>query len=40
MGGAGNKDVIGRLVAIPGVTATGGTVDATSAFLQKVILVR
>jgi hypothetical protein len=40
MGGAGNKDVIGRLVAIPGITTNGGTVDATSAFLQKVILVR
>jgi Putative Flp pilus-assembly TadE/G-like len=40
MGGQGNKDVIGRLVAIPGLTQGGGSVDETAAFLRKVILVR
>jgi Flp pilus assembly protein TadG len=38
--GPGNKDVIGRLVAIPGVTRGGGSVDETASFLRKVLLVR
>ena len=40
MCGAGNKDVCGRLVAIPGLTKGGGSVDETAAFLRKVLLVR
>jgi len=40
MGGPGNKDVIGRLVAIPGLTVGGGNVDETASFLRKVLLVR
>lgn len=40
MGGSGNKDVIGRLVAIPGVTKAGGTVTETASFLRTVLLVR
>jgi hypothetical protein len=40
MGGAGNKDVLGRLAAIPGVVANGGTVEKTASFLRKVRLVR
>ena len=40
MGGPGNKDVIGRLVAIPGLTQGGGSVDETASFLRKVLLVR
>jgi len=40
MGGAGNKDVVGRLVAIPGVTLGSGSVDETASFLRKVLLVR
>jgi Flp pilus assembly protein TadG len=41
MCGAGNKDVCGRLVAIPGMTVSGGgSVDETASFLRKVILVR
>jgi Flp pilus assembly protein TadG len=39
MGGTGNKDVLGRLVEVPGVT-TGGGVTSTASFLRKVILVR
>lgn len=40
MCGAGNKDVCGRLVAIPGLTSGGGSVDETASFLRKVLLVR
>ena len=40
MGGSGNKDVCGRLVAIPGLTSGGGSVDETASFLRKVLLVR
>ena len=40
MCGPGNKDVCGRLVAIPGITEGGGSVDETASFLRKVILVR
>jgi Putative Flp pilus-assembly TadE/G-like len=40
MGGTGNKDVIGRLVAIPGVTKGAGSVDESASFLRKVLLVR
>ena len=40
MGGPGNKDVIGRLVAIPGLTKGDGSVDETASFLRKVLLVR
>jgi Putative Flp pilus-assembly TadE/G-like len=40
MGGTGNKDVIGRLVAIPGVTKGTTSVDDTASFLHKVLLVR
>ena len=40
MGGSGNKDVIGRLVAIPGVTKAGGNVDESASFLRTVLLVR
>ena len=40
MGGAGNKDVIGRLVAIPGMTVGTGGVDETATFLYTVKLVR
>jgi Flp pilus assembly protein TadG len=40
MGGTGNRDVIGRLVAIPGVTRGGANVDETASFLRKVMLVR
>jgi len=39
MGGSGNKDVLGRLVSIPGVTLGGG-VDETASFLRTVLLVR
>ena len=39
MGGPGNKDVIGRLAAIPGM-ATGGGVDESASFLRTVLLVR
>jgi len=40
MGGAGNKDVVGRLVEIPGLTKGTSSVTATAAFLRKVMLVR
>jgi hypothetical protein len=40
MCGPGNKDVCGRLVAIPGLTRGGGSVDETASFLRKVLLVR
>lgn len=40
MCGPGNKDVCGRLVAIPGLTKGAGSVDETAAFLRKVLLVR
>jgi hypothetical protein len=40
MGGSGGKDVIGRLVAIPGVTKGAGNIDDTASFLRKVLLVR
>lgn len=40
MGGPGGKDVIGRLVAIPGVTNGASNVDETASFLRKVLLVR
>jgi len=40
MGGSGNKDVIGRLVAIPGVTLGTSSVDTTASFLRTVLLVR
>jgi Flp pilus assembly protein TadG len=40
MCGTGNKDVCGRLVAIPGLTQGGGSVDETASFLRKVMLVR
>jgi Flp pilus assembly protein TadG len=40
MCGPGNKDVCGRLVAIPGITVGGGSVDETASFLRKVLLVR
>src|SRR4051794_7831836 len=40
MGGSGNKDVVGRLVAIPGVTIVGSNVDTTASFLRTVMLVR
>ena len=40
MGGTGNKDVVGRLIAIPGVTKGGGNVTASASFLRTVLLVR
>jgi hypothetical protein len=40
MCGQGNRDVCGRLVAIPGLTQGGGSVDETASFLRKVLLVR
>ena len=40
MCGTGNKDVCGRLVAIPGLTKGGGSVDETASFLRRVLLVR
>ena len=40
MGGAGNKDVIGRLAAIPGLSVAGSNVDETASFLRSVLLVR
>jgi Flp pilus assembly protein TadG len=40
MCGPGNKDVCGRLVAIPGLTRGGGSVTETASFLRKVLLVR
>lgn len=40
MCGAGNKDVCGRLAAIPGMTKGATSVTSTSAFLRKVLLVR
>ena len=38
MGGTGNKDVIGRLVAIPG--SGSSTVTSSASFMRKVMLVR
>lgn len=40
MGGQGNRDVLGRLAAIPGLSAAGGNVDETASFMRKVMLVR
>jgi hypothetical protein len=40
MTGSGNKDVIGRLVAIPGLTKGTSSVDDSASFLKKVLLVR
>jgi Flp pilus assembly protein TadG len=40
MGGSANKDVVGRLVEIPGLKKSGNTVTATSSFLRTVLLVR
>jgi hypothetical protein len=40
MCGPGNKDVCGRLVAIPGLTRGGGSVTESASFLRKVLLVR
>ena len=40
MGGSGGKDVLGRLVAIPGVTKGAGSIDDTASFMRKVLLVR
>jgi Flp pilus assembly protein TadG len=40
MCGSGNKDVCGRLVAVPGLTKGGGSLDETASFLRKVIFVR
>jgi hypothetical protein len=40
MCGPGNKDVCGRLVAIPGLTRGGGSVTESASFLHKVLLVR
>jgi Flp pilus assembly protein TadG len=40
MGGQGNKDVVGRLVAVPGLTKGTSSVDETASFLRKVLLVR
>ena len=40
MGGAGNKDVIGRLAAVPGTHKAGSNVDAPSSFMRTVLLVR
>jgi hypothetical protein len=38
--GATDGEVLGRLVAIPGLTAAGGNVDETASFLRTVLLVR
>ena len=40
MGGSGGNDVIGHLVAIPGVTKGAGNIDDTASFLRTVLLVR
>jgi hypothetical protein len=40
MCGTGNRDVCGRLVAIPGLTKGGGSVTESASFLRKVLLVR
>jgi hypothetical protein len=40
MCGAGNRDVCGRLVAIPGTTVGTTSVDDTASFLYHVLLVR
>jgi hypothetical protein len=40
MGGNGNKDVIGRLVSIPGLTKGTSNVDESASFLRTVLLVR
>jgi hypothetical protein len=40
MGGKGNKDVIGRLVAIPGLTKGTSSVDESASFMRTVMLVR
>ena len=39
-GPGGSKNVIGRLVAIPGVTNGTSNVDETASFLRTVLLVR
>lgn len=40
MCGSGNKDVCGRLVAIPGMTKGTSSVPTVSSFLRTVLLVR
>jgi hypothetical protein len=40
MGGPGNKYVIGRLAAIPGLSLAGSNVDETASFMRHVMLVR
>lgn len=40
MGGQGNRDVVGYLVAVPGLKRAGGGVTNESSFLRTVILVR
>jgi hypothetical protein len=40
MCGTGNRDVCGRLVAIPGLTKGSGSVTESASFLRKVLLVR
>jgi hypothetical protein len=40
MGGPGNRDVIGRLVALAGLTRGTPNINNSSAFLRTVILVR
>jgi hypothetical protein len=40
MGGPGNKYVLGRLAAIPGMHKAGSNVDETASFMRKVLLVR
>jgi hypothetical protein len=40
MGGPGNKYVLGRLAAIPGLSKAGGNVDETASFMRHVMLVR
>ena len=40
MGGSGNKDVIGRLAAVPGTHKAGSVFDETASFMRTVMLVR
>jgi hypothetical protein len=40
MGGNGNKDVLGRLVSIPGLTQGTSNVDESASFMRTVLLVR
>jgi hypothetical protein len=40
MGGPGNKYVLGRLAAIPGLSKAGSNVDETASFMRHVMLVR